>query len=397
MAVLYIDLDRFKYINDSFGHPVGDEVLKKVSNRIQNALRREDMVARIGGDEFVVLMENLHESKYAGSLADKIIHTLSPVIEDKQGRHFHVGCSIGISIGPDDSGDKDQLVKYADSAMFMAKDGGRNTYAFYQEHMTDSAVEQITLASALRQALSKEEFIVFYQPQLSLESHKVVGVEALVRWKHPEMGLIAPDRFIPIAEEAGVILDIGALIFEEACRSFRRWKDAGYDLEYVAVNFSSQQLQCPECSDKIEKIMDECDFEHGWLELEITESTLINNLEQTVQNMERLRKMGIKMAIDDFGTGYSSMAYLKSLPISTLKIDRSFIENIQHDSSDVAIVQAIIAMAKSMGYSVVAEGIETEKQFEILMEEKCDIVQGYYFARPMPEDALLNFLDGFNS
>jgi len=395
-AVLVIDLDRFKYINESFGHPIGDEVLKTVAKRIDTSVGDKDTVSRIGGDEFVVIMEGLKNSSEAAGLADKIIADIAPVIEDSAGRRFHVGCSIGISISPDDSSDKDLLVKYADSAMFVAKEKGRNRHVFYQNSMTETAIEQMTLIDNLRQAIEENQFILYYQPKIDLRSRKITSVEALIRWEHPEHGLVPPDKFIPIAEATGLIVDIGSWVFREACRSFASWKASGYALDSIAVNFSTRQLQCIECSDIIGSIMKNSGFDADWLELEITETTLIDNLDLTRSNMDRLRDMGIKLAIDDFGTGYSSLSYLKQLPVAAIKIDRSFIRDIENSSNDIAIVRAIIAMAKTLGYTTVAEGVETKKQLDILSAESCDVVQGYYFAKPMPEEELLEYLNSFD-
>jgi diguanylate cyclase (GGDEF)-like protein len=395
-AILAIDLDRFKYINESFGHQVGDEVLKTVAQRISNSAGKRDTVSRIGGDEFVIIMESLKNSSEASALAEKIIADMTSEIEDSAGRRFHIGCSIGISISPDNSSDKDLLVKYADSAMFAAKEKGRNRYMFYQDSMTKAAVEQMTMIGNLRQAIEENQFILYYQPKIDLKSHKVTSVEALIRWEHPELGLIPPDKFIPVAERTGLIIDIGSWVLKEACRSFASWKEAGYTLESVAVNFSTQQLQCRECGDAITSVMKEVCFHPDWLELEITETTLIDNLDITRSNMDKLRDMGIKLAIDDFGTGYSSLSYLKQLPVAAIKIDRSFIRDIENDANDIAIVRAIIAMAKTLDYTVVAEGVETKEQLDILTAESCDIIQGYYFAKPMPENMLLEYLKNFN-
>ncbi|OQX60044.1 MAG: hypothetical protein B5M52_01545 [Helicobacteraceae bacterium 4484_230] len=395
-AILAIDLDRFKYINESFGHQVGDEVLKIVAQRINNSAGKKDTVSRIGGDEFAVIMESLKNSSEASALAEKIIADMTSVVEDSAGRRFHIGCSIGISISPDNSNDKDLLVKYADSAMFAAKEKGRNRYMFYRDSMTEAAVEQMTMIGNLRQAIEENQFVLYYQPKIDLRSRRVTSVEALIRWEHPEFGLIPPDKFIPVAERTGLIVDIGSWVLREACSSFASWKEAGYTLESIAVNFSTQQLQCRECGDTITSVMKEICFHPDWLELEITETTLIDNLDITRSNMDKLRNMGIKLAIDDFGTGYSSLSYLKQLPVAAIKIDRSFIRDIENDANDIAIVRAIIAMAKTLDYTVVAEGVETKEQLDILTDESCDIVQGYYFAKPMPENMLLEYLNSFD-
>ncbi len=390
-AVLFIDLDRFKVINDSYGHKVGDYVLKIVSSRLKNIVRGDDLLARLGGDEFILVINHYAKVNNIDALCKKIIRKISEPIEDDY-RTYQIGLSIGIATFPDDSTKADELLQYADTAMFKTKENGRNNYTYYNKDMTEHSLRIARVESELKTAIENNELVLHYQPQVDIKKNKIIGVEALVRWNHPRDGLVMPNDFIPIAEESDLIIDLGYWVTREACTTFKKWKDSGIELEYIAVNMSTKQLQCAKCITNINYIINTLDFNPEWLELEITETTLISNLENTISSINIFKEMGIKFSIDDFGTGYSSLSYLKSLHISTLKIDREFIKDIIADRDDRTIVAAIIAMGHTLNYTIVAEGAETKSEVELLRYLACDIVQGYYYSKPLSEENLLEFI-----
>jgi len=391
-AVLFIDLDRFKFINDSYGHKVGDHVLKEVALRLKKVLRGDDLLARLGGDEFILIVDDFQKLNNLDTLCKKIIDNISQPIKDDN-RSYKVNLSIGIAIFPDDSKDPTELLQYADTAMFKTKDKGRNGYTYYSKEMTDRSLQISRVESDLKKAIENDELVLYYQPQIDLEKNRVVGVEALIRWNHPTDGLVMPNDFIPIAEDSNLIVEVGSWVIRKACQTFRSWKDKGYDLDYIAVNMSAKQIQCPVCVQNLKTILEDTDFKTEWLELEITENVLISNLENTLSNVNAIKDMGIKFSIDDFGTGYSSLSYLKSLPISTLKIDRAFIKDILTNKDDLTIVSAIIAMGHTLKYNIIAEGAEELLEVELLKNLECDMVQGYYYSKPLPEDELLTYFD----
>ena len=391
-AVLFMDLDKFKVINDSYGHDAGDVVLIEVAKRLRTTLREEDLVARQGGDEFVVILNNFNTLVDVDKVCQKLIKTVSQSIADGT-MSYKVGMSIGISVFPDDSTKPEELLQFSDTALFRTKENGRNGYTYYSKEMTESSLRASRVEESLKNAIKMNELELYYQPQVDLKTSRVMGVEALVRWNHPTDGLIMPNDFIPIAEESNVIIDLGYWVTYEACRNFKKWKEAGSDLEYIAVNMSTKQLQCFQCVANMQTIFDVLDFKAEWLELEITENTLIENLDNTLKNIDTFKEMGIKFSIDDFGTGYSSLSYLKSLKISTLKIDREFIKDITEDVDDRTIVEAIIVMGQTLGYKIVAEGAETKESIELLKTLHCDIVQGYYYSKPLPEKELMEYLN----
>ncbi|MDQ7060433.1 MAG: EAL domain-containing protein [Sulfurimonas sp.] len=395
-AVLFLDLDKFKIINDSYGHKAGDRVLVEIARRLKDLLRDEDLIARLGGDEFILVLNQYETLNGIDTLCNKIIDTISQPIEDGD-KSYKVGISIGIATFPNDSLNAVELLQFADTAMFNTKDNGRNGFTYYSKEMTEKSLQIARVESELTDAISSNQLVLHYQPQVNIQNSKVIGVEALVRWNHPKDGLVMPNDFIPIAEESTLILDLGYWVTYEACKTFKNWKDNGSDLEYIAVNMSTKQLQCPSCIKNIQTILDVLDFDPEWLEIEITETTLIANLESTISNIEVFKEMGIKFSIDDFGTGYSSLSYLKSLQISTLKIDREFIKDMLEDKDDRTIVQAIILMGHTLGYTIVAEGAETKAEVELLKTFDCDIVQGYYYAKPLAEKELLKYIDGHNN
>jgi diguanylate cyclase (GGDEF)-like protein/PAS domain S-box-containing protein len=390
LAVLFIDLDHFKEINDSLGHSVGDQLLKAVSQRLQKSVRNEDTVARLGGDEFTILIEQLNDSMAASSLAEKILEAFwSPLRIVEQ--DLSITASIGISLYPTDGEDTETLLRNADAAMYRAKYEGRNAFRFYSSDMTERALARVAMESALRVALREGQFILHFQPQVDLQSGQLVGAEALVRWEHPNAGLLLPEHFIPVAEDTGQIVQIGAWVLEEVCRVSKRWEVAGMSGISVAVNLSGRQMLNSDLTRTVRTALEITGCTPASLELEITEGFLIQQPDKTKVTLQELRDMGIKIAIDDFGTGYSSLSYLKQFPISKLKIDSSFVHDIPLDANDQAISIAIIALGRSLGLKVVAEGVENQEQADFLKAQACDQAQGYLYGRPMTEEAFLTF------
>jgi diguanylate cyclase (GGDEF)-like protein/PAS domain S-box-containing protein len=392
LAVLFLDLDRFKIVNDSLGHSVGDKVLKRVAHRLASVVRHEDTVARLGGDEFIVLLEDLASASGASEVAEKLIHALEePFSTD--GHDLFLSVSVGISLAPDDGRDVDTLVRNADTAMYKAKSTGRGTYQFYESHLTATAFERVVLESHLRRALERQEFRLAYQPQVHMPSGRIVGAEALLRWEHPDMGLVMPDRFLPLLEESGLILPVGEWILDTACRQAARWRAAGLQLERLAVNLAGIQIERYGLEDVIQRLLEETGLEPSVLEIEITENLFMQDPERVVQVLDRLRALGVQIAIDDFGTGYSSLAYLKRLPIDKLKIDRSFIRDIPGDTDDEAITRAIIGLARTLRLNVIAEGVENQAMVEFLTKEGCDLAQGFRYGAPMDAATFATLLD----
>jgi diguanylate cyclase (GGDEF)-like protein len=383
LALMFIDLDRFKNINDTLGHETGDQLLRDVAERLKVNLRSGDIVARLGGDEFVVLLEDLSDAVSVGNVAEKLIGALGCnfVIA---GREVHITASIGISTYPGDAHDVRSMMKYADIAMYRAKEQGRNTFQFYSDHINVHSLERLTLESQLRGALERDELVLYYQPVLDTKRGDIIGMEALVRWRHREWGLLSPAKFIGIAEETGLIVPIGQWVLHTACTQQRSWIELGLPPIRIAVNLSPRQFVHRHLIDDITQALQSTKFDPSWLELEITETTVMHNAQRAVALLGELKQMGIRIAIDDFGTGYSSLAYLKRFPINTVKIDRSFVADVPQDPTNTAITQAIIAMTHSLGLKVTAEGVETAEQVSFLREQGCEEMQGYYFSRPLP-------------
>ena len=381
IAVLFLDLDHFKNINDTLGHDTGDLLLQEVAKRLIACVRNDDTVARQGGDEFIIVIQTSNVLD-TGMVAQKILAELSqPFYIEKE--ELHIGGSIGIAVFPDDGIDAETLMKHSDVAMYHAKKNGRNNFQFFTKSLNKSAHERHSLGIDLRYALERNELILFYQPVVSMPSGKLDSIEVLLRWEHPKHKLISPQKFISLAEETGLIIPIGEWVIKTACEQIKTWQNKGYDLPRLAINLSARQFRDSELVNKIKHTLDETGVAAQSITLEITESTLIDNVEKVVVTLNQLNKMGIQISIDDFGTGYSSLTYLKRFPINTLKIDRSFTQDITTNSSDDAIVAAIIAMAKSLKLNVVAEGIETSEQLNILMQKGCTRYQGYYFNKPL--------------
>ncbi|HBX56983.1 EAL domain-containing protein [Pseudomonas sp. UBA2684] len=391
-AILFLDLDRFKHINDSLGHPVGDQLLKSIAVRLKEQLRDIDTVARLGGDEFIILLPGLHQTGDAKLVANKLLACFSPPfqIDDHE---FFISASIGISLYPEDGLDVATLVKNADAAMYRSKAKGRNRVEMYTRDLTFQATERMALEHELRRALEREELQLYYQPKLSLSSQRLVGAEALVRWHHPVFGEIPPDRFIPLAEETGLILPLGDWVLQQACRQMRDWQSHHAPFGPLSVNLAGMQLRQPQLVERISHLLDGCMLDPSLLQLEITESFIMNQAEEALAILHQLKALGVQLAIDDFGTGYSSLSYLKRLPLDILKIDQSFVRGLPDDPHDAAIARAIIALGRSMQLTVIAEGVETKAQELFLAAEGCEQIQGFVVSRPLAADTFAhNFL-----
>jgi diguanylate cyclase (GGDEF)-like protein len=377
-----LDLDRFKYINDSLGHATGDKLLQSVSKRLLANVRRSDTVSRQGGDEFIILLSEITYPEDAATSATKILLSLSAP-HSIGGHDLHIDGSIGISVYPEDGEDAETLINHADTAMYHAKEKGHNNFQFFKADMNLKAVERQSLESSLRRALEREEFLLHYQPKVNLDTVEITGVEALVRWQQPDRGLVPPSQFVPIAEDCGLILQIGRWVLREACRQARAWQDAGLPPLPIAVNVSAVEFRDKGFVQGVRTILAETGLEARYLELELTERVLMGDVESTASVLQELKMMGIHLAVDDFGTGYSSLSYLRQFPIDVLKIDRSFVSQITADPDDSTIVSAIINMGKSLKHVVVAEGIETQLQRAYLQTQQCAQGQGYLFSRPL--------------
>ncbi len=381
-AVLFIDLDHFKIINDSLGHAVGDLLLKEVAARLNASMRSEDTVARQGGDEFIVLLPNIAGAQDAEAVAQKMLGVLIQPFQIN-GEELHIGGSIGIALFPSDGEDVDTLLKNSDIAMYHAKENGRNNYQFFAPEMNQRAAEKHALGIDLRHTLERNELLLHFQPVIDMPDGKLTGMEVLLRWQHPKHGLILPSKFIALAEETGMIIPIGEWVLRQSCLQIRSWQSQGYAVPKLAVNISARQFRQKTLVADITRILVETGVEPRCLVLEITESMLVENIEETIKTLHQLSALGLEISIDDFGTGYSSLSYLKRYPINTLKIDLSFVRDIATDPNDAAIIAAIIAMAHSLKMGVVAEGVETEEQLTFLTRQGCDRFQGYYFSKPL--------------
>jgi diguanylate cyclase (GGDEF)-like protein len=403
LAVLVMDLDGFKTINESMGLGAGDQLLKWVADRLQQGLRSYDMVARsdslsrgvdlarLGGDEFTVIMPHLKDAENAVNLVQRI-HEMMRDPFMLEGRQVVLTTSIGIALYPEDGDNPATLLRHANSAMHHAKSQGRDNYQFYNASLTQNALRRLDLKSNLRLALERNEFFLVYQPQLDLASGRILSLEALIRWRHPEHGLVSPMEFIPVAEECGLIVPIGEWVLRTACTDAARWKAAGHPLR-MAVNLSAIQFRSPQLVNRIKDILRQTGFSADLLELEVTEGTLMDHTEATLETLNALRREGMHLSLDDFGTGYSSLSYLKRLPLSNLKVDQSFVRGLPSDEESLAIVRAIVALAKNLGFTVTAEGIETEEQARILNELECETLQGYFIGKPVSADEFSELMD----
>jgi diguanylate cyclase (GGDEF)-like protein len=392
LALMFIDLDRFKTINDTLGHHIGDLMLKGVAERIKTCVREEDTAARLGGDEFTVILEQITAPEDASGVAQKIIDELSPPF-NLLGNEAFITASIGISIYPTDNTDMDGLLKNTDAAMYNAKETGRNNFQFYAKEMNVKALGRLELENSLRHAVERGEFVLYYQPKISLDTGKTAGMEALLRWVHPRRGIVSPIEFIPLLEETGLINQVGDWLIHTACIQNKIWMDAGFPPMRVAVNLSARQFQHNDLLQHVTRALDDSGLDGDFLELEVTESLLMQNPEYILDVFHEMGALGVvRIDIDDFGTGYSSLSNLKRFPITTVKIDQSFIQGIPHDEEDVAIVTTVIGMAKSLKLKVIAEGVENEAQLALLCELGCDEVQGYVFSRPLPAEGFAKWL-----
>ena len=390
VALLFLDLDNFKTINDSLGHLLGDGLIKIIAGRLVECMRDADTVSRQGGDEFLIILTSLEDADTIAPILVELMNRLSEpcVIE---GHELTTSASIGISLYPDDGRDFDSLLKKADIAMYRAKDAGRNTYRFFDDQMNVETVEQLRLRSGLRRALAEDQLVLHYQPQIDIVTGNLIGAEALMRWHHPELGMIPPGRFIPIAEDSGLIIPIGEWALREACRQARAWQKAGMHSLTVAVNLSAIQFKRGDVEQSVVRALEESGLDPALLELELTESIIIQDTQTVLETVQRLKRLGVKLSIDDFGTGYSSLSYLKRFQVDKLKIDQSFVLDLANDEEDAAIVSAIIHMARSLGLTTIAEGVENEQALARLREFGCDEAQGYFFARPMPSEEFIAF------
>ncbi|MDP3845146.1 MAG: EAL domain-containing protein [Pseudomonas sp.] len=391
LAMLCLDLDGFKFINDSFGHAIGDALLKQVATKLQACIRECDTLARVGGDEFVVIIQDLEHDDLAANMAQKILTLLSQPFT-VNGHVLHVTTSIGVSVYPGDGVTNDALFKNADTALYSAKAKGRNCIQYYAQEMSRRAEQRMALENTLRMAIERQEFEVYYQPKVDLRSGQLRSVEALVRWHCPGVGLVAPDQFIPLAEELGLIIPIGEWVLRAACAQTKKWHEMGYPWLSVAVNLSARQFLHTNIPELIRQVLTDTGLSAKYLEIELTESLLMNDGDATLKALVKIKDIGVSLALDDFGTGYSSLAYLKRFPFDTLKIDRSFIQDITNNADSAALTKSIIFMANALNLKTVAEGVETEGQLAFLINNQCDAMQGYYFSRPVPSAALTHML-----
>ncbi|MCK4834789.1 MAG: membrane-associated sensor domain-containing protein, partial [Gammaproteobacteria bacterium] len=391
VAVMFIDLDHFKTINDSLGHDAGDQLLISVSNRLLHCVREDDTVARLGGDEFIIIIEQVHDIADLDPLLKKIMKLTSQTISINN-HDLSISASIGISIYPDDGKNVEQLMRNADAAMYHVKENGRHKYHFYTRDLTAAAYDRVILETDLKRAIADGQILVYYQPQVSLESKKIVSVEALVRWNHPELGILPPKQFLHIAEKTNLINNIGKTVLTIACKQIAQWKKQGLPIETVAVNVAGNQIHHSNLEGTVKNILEKTNCKTEWLELEITEDFIIKKTKQAIATLQKLRDLGISLAIDDFGTGYSSLSYLKQLPVNKLKIDRSFVRDINNDMEDATLVQAIIAMGKSLNLKLIAEGVEDSSHEIFLSAHGCEYAQGFYYSKPVPAEMIEKML-----
>jgi diguanylate cyclase (GGDEF)-like protein len=395
VGLLFLDLDNFKHINDSLGHAVGDQLLQSVANRLASCVRATDTICRQGGDEFVILLAEIGQPQDAAHVAETLRTALAiPHLID--GHELHVSLSIGISIFPDDGTGVDVLMQNADTAMYHAKASGRDNYQFFRADMNIRAVRRLQIDKSLRRALKQEEFVLHYQPKINLATGTMTGSEALIRWQDPEFGLVMPAQFVTIAEENGLIVPVGQWVLREACRQVKAWLDAGLPAVPVSVNISAVEFRHGDFLPNLALILKETGLAPRYLELELTESILMHDVDTSASVLQALKDMGVQLAIDDFGTGYSSLSYLKRFPIDTLKIDQSFVRDIATDADDATIVDAVIGMGRNLNQRVIAEGVETQAQLAFLQARHCEEGQGFHFSHPVPAEEFARLLDTGN-
>lgn len=391
LAVMFLDLDRFKNINETLGHAIGDRLLQGVAERLKSCIREGDTIARLGGDEFMLLLPEAFHADDEAKIAQKILEIFKSSFHF-EGLELHITPSIGIALYPNDGEDAETLLKKADTALHRAKAQGGNNYQFNTITMNAKALERLVLENGLRRSLERDELIIHYQPQVSLHSGQIVGMEALLRWKHPDRGIVSPMKFIPLAEETDLIISIGEWVLYKACAQARAWQTLGFPPLRIAINISARLFKQQNLLETITNVLTETQLDPSYLELELTEGTIMENAEATIKTLHELKAMGVCLSIDDFGTGYSSLSYLKRFPIDTLKIDQSFVRDIPTDPDDAAIARLIIAMAHSLKLKVIAEGVETEEQLTFLQSQQCDEIQGYFFSEPLPVEVFTRLL-----
>ena len=391
VAILFIDLDDFKKINESMGHQAGDETLIKISKVLQKSIRDSDTLSRLGGDEFILLLDEIQEVGMIADIATKLLQITSKALNIK-GQELYVTNSIGISIYPDDGYTADMLLKNADAAMHKAKEEGKNTYQFYKKDMTEKAYERLIMETSLRLAIKNNELEVYYQPQVDTLTEKILGMEALVRWNHPTMGILQPNKFIPLALECGLIIDLDKWVMKTAIKQIVQWENENLNPGYVSLNLTTKQLEKSDFISFLKDTLEETKCPASLVELEVVESQIMKNTTESIKILKQIKELGIQISLDDFGTGYSSLSYLKELPISKIKIDQSFVKNITINESDVAIVKAIISIATNLNLSTIAEGVETREQRNFLLQNRCDKIQGYFYSKPVPAKIMKQFL-----
>ena len=384
-AVAFLDLDNFKLVNDSLGHSLGDHLLRAVAARLESSLRAVDTVARMGGDEFVLVLADHNSAHSVAGELQRIVQSFSLPFS-VEGRDVFITASVGVALYPQDANTPETLMKSAELAMYQAKESGRNRYQLYTAEMQTRVTERLALEGMLRRALERGEFALHYQPQVDLRSNRVFGCEALLRWNQPDLGMIGPAKFIPLAEETGLIVQIGEWIVRTACRQCKAWQDAGLPAVTMAVNISARQFREKDLLQAVTKILAETGLAPAQLELEVTESVIMQDAQQVIASLQAFSDMGVRLSVDDFGTGYSSLSYLKRFPVDRLKIDQSFVRDLSTDADDAAIVQAVVTLGHTMNLRVIAEGVETLEQLAFLRQNDCDEMQGYLFGKPMPAD-----------
>jgi diguanylate cyclase (GGDEF)-like protein len=392
VAVLFLDLDGFKHINDSLGHPIGDKLLQSVAKRLADCVRGSDTVSRLGGDEFVVLLSALEQGEDTAAAAKRMLRLVAET-HSIAGRDLHITASIGISVYPDDGLDAETLIKNADTAMYQAKENGRQRFQFFKPAMNVRAVERQSIEESLRGGLERNEFALHYQPKINLRTGAITGAEALLRWTHPARGPVSPAEFIPVAEDCGLILPLGAWVLREACAQAQAWIDAGLPLTSIAVNVSAVQFQEENFLDDLFKVLEETSLDPTRIEIELTESVLMKRAGATASILQALREKRVRVSIDDFGTGYSSLSYLRRFSVDALKIDQSFVRQIGVADDETTIVKAVIGMARGLKLRVIAEGVETPEQLAFLRAHHCDEAQGFYFSRPIPPQQFASLLE----
>lgn len=392
LAVMFLDLDRFKYVNDTWGHEAGDYILTVAAKRLKKVLRHGDLIGRLGGDEFAIMLRNVNSEDDVIAFTNRLRASFKEPIEVVPNQQYSLSCSIGIAMFPDHGTDAEKLLLNADTALYAIKGKGKNEYAFFTREMEEKSLQQALLENELRKAIERDQFYIDYQPKIDFVKNKVVGMEALIRWRHPDLGIISPGQFIPLAEETGLISKIGEWALRKACEQNKKWQDEGYPPLRISVNLSVKQLMEPNIVEKIKQILEETQLDPKWLELEVTESVFAN-MEDAPRILKKIRDIGVHVSIDDFGTGYSSFSYIKHLPVDTLKIDSSFIRDIHENDESKAIVRAVLTLADSLGMEVLAEGIELDEQLKILNKDGCKLGQGFLFSKPLSTEDFERYIE----